>query len=130
MDRLKNRAFFWIVWAASLVLFMVPFSMAQADGIGLDKLYHLMIFGVLMFLAVHAFSKSKIQTLLFISAYALAVELIQGWLLPWRAFDMYDLLAGVTGALVVFLSELNEFMKVVIDPSPPRADGARLGGKR
>ena len=103
MNLTNKKTIFWLVWAMSLVLFLVPVSVERTEGIGLDKVYHSLIFALLMYLAQKAFIKNKVILLGVLSSYALSIELVQGLILPWRSFDVYDLLAGLVGLLVIFL---------------------------
>ena len=79
-----------------------------------DKLIHLFIFGVYVFLQVRGFAKQQrfsflrrhaaLMAVLIGSFLGLGTELMQEWVIPFRRGDVYDLIADVAGCLAGWLA--------------------------
>ena len=81
------------------------------DVPGMDKIVHLVMYGVLCFLLFCAVEKSrkqylKMQTLLLIilgsSAFGILMEVLQKTMTSVRNFDIYDIYANIIGVLLGF----------------------------
>ncbi|MGG9970543.1 VanZ family protein [Ferruginibacter sp. SUN002] len=76
----------------------------------IDKIIHLMLFGILAYLFMYPFKKStlnkkeKLQYFLRIaiavSIWGITTEFIQKFYIPNRSFDLYDWIADSVGALI------------------------------
>ena len=90
------------------ILFFLPGSAFPTENwlskIYFDKLVHIGLFAVLIFLWRSAFDSDqpKYNLILLFSAvlYGLAVEYIQRYFVPNRDFDLYDVLADTIGAII------------------------------
>jgi VanZ family protein len=104
--RNKTVAFSW--WIIMCILFFLPGSAFPTENwlskIYFDKLVHIGLFAVLIFLWRSAFvwELRNYNLILLFSAllYGFAVEFIQRYFVPNRDFDMYDVLADTIGAMI------------------------------
>jgi VanZ family protein len=104
--RNKTVAISW--WIIMCVLFFLPGSAFPSENwlskIYFDKLVHIGLFAVLLFLWRSAFDWELPNynfILLFLALlYGLAVEFIQRYFVPNRDFDLYDVLADTIGAMI------------------------------
>lgn len=73
------------------------------DAIHFDKWVHIGLFAVLIFLWRASFNLDldHYNSILLLAAfvYGLSVEVIQKYWIPNRSFDLFDLLADMTGAI-------------------------------
>ena len=79
-----------------------------------DKLIHLFIFGVYVFLQIRGFAKQQqfpflqrhavMVALLIGILLGLGTELMQEWIIPYRRGDVFDLIADVVGCLAGWLA--------------------------
>lgn len=107
--RSKWLAIGWFVFIS--VLFFLPGSALPQEGwlkqIYFDKWVHTGFFALLVFLWLSAFHNgSKYFTpflLTAIALYAVLVEIIQKEWIPNRSFDVYDIIADITGAVLGLL---------------------------
>jgi len=102
--------FFWFYTLMVILLCILPINSSESSlnniyiiSIRLDYLVHLFLFSPWMFLwkyfTKHSFHKNVSKTILFISVgcmFAFGAELIQLYL-PYRAFNINDLIANMTG---------------------------------
>lgn len=105
-------AWFFIV----LVIMCLPGheipQISWLEGINLDKLLHISVFGLLTVLFCWPFYKSSInkkerlqyfiKIAIATSIWGLTTELIQKYLVPGRYFDILDWIADSVGALIAF----------------------------
>jgi|SRR3989344_8492555 len=100
----SSTRIFWIAFSASCVIFFAPLAVEEPRGLGLDKLIHSAIFAVLYLLAIRAYASYQTRVVIFLCAYAYAIEIVQGTLLSTRRFDYLDIVFDVFGLLVVVLA--------------------------
>ena len=93
---------FWLLFAMSLFLFFGPVSVPEVTGLGLDKLGHLALFGTMTYTGVVSF-RHRYRLIFLLLIYSVAVEFIQGAILPWRSFDFLDAVAGIMGILIIVI---------------------------
>jgi hypothetical protein len=104
--RNKTVAISW--WIIMCILFFLPGSAFPGENwlskIYFDKLVHIGLFAVLLFLWRSAFDwelPNYNLVLLFLALlYGLAVEFIQRYFVSNRDFDLYDVLADTIGAMI------------------------------
>ena len=104
--RYKSVAVAWFI--IMCILFFLPGSdLPQAnwlDAIYFDKWVHIGLFAVLIFLWRSSFDLDfdHYNWILLLSAllYGLSVEFIQKYWIPNRSFDLFDLLADMTGSIL------------------------------
>ena len=104
----------------TLVLLTLPGSVfpkqSWLDNLQLDKMVHVGLFSVLVFLFFFPFIKGNItgkkkkQILIWIAiaglAYGIVMEFIQKYWIPNRSFDVFDILADGVGCFIpVFFSK-------------------------
>jgi len=115
--RYKTVAIAWFI--IMCILFFLPGSdLPQAnwmDVIYLDKLVHIGLFAVLIFLWKSSFDLdlNHYNWVLLLSAilYGLAVEFIQKCWVPNRSFDLFDLLADTAGSILGLIVWLRVYKK-------------------
>ena len=101
----KSKIIFWLLFVASLVLFFSPIQVEEHGGLGLDKIVHVIIFGVLMLSGSKSYSsKGKLALLLLL--YVAAVEIIQANFVPHRSGDIYDAMAGGIGVAIAVFAKI------------------------
>ena len=97
-----------------VILSTIPlaFPQKEAQVIEIDKLAHVFAyfcFATSLFLALDLdwkFKTSKNWTIISAFALGLVLEIIQGSFLPYRSFELYDILANTLGiVLFIFLSK-------------------------
>lgn len=115
--RYKTVAVSWFV--IMCILFFLPGSALPKenwlDVIHFDKWVHVGLFAVLVFLWRGAFdwevSYYNIVLLFFAFAYGLLVEFIQKNWVPNRSFDLFDVLADMTGGIIGLITWLRVYKK-------------------
>jgi VanZ family protein len=104
--RYKAVAITWLF--IMCILFFLPGSAFPSENwlgeIYFDKLVHVGLFTVLIFLWRSAFNSEfanyNLALLLSALVYGLAVEFIQRYFVPNRDFDLYDVVADITGSFL------------------------------
>jgi VanZ family protein len=101
--RRKELAVGWLLFIS--ILFFIPGSDLPKkpwfSDIHIDKWVHVGLFTVLLFLWKAAFRKPGTSIMIMLAVlYGLFVEIFQGWLVPNRSFDLYDLLADTAGSVL------------------------------
>lgn len=116
---MNYKIYFWGLFVASLVLFFAPISISQAQGFGLDKVVHFGLFFALHFLVIRCYPKQHKKLILYLAAYVVVVEFVQGSILDYRAFELLDMVFGILGLLASHLFDnwKSKKSKRVIDPS-------------
>jgi len=94
------KILFWSVFIVSPILFFAPMPATVGSGLGLDKLAHILIFMALETLVLWSYPLKKSFSTVAIIFYAPIVEVIQGYLLTYRSFGWYDMLAGWAGVVL------------------------------
>lgn len=94
---MKSKLAFWIIWAASAVLFFSPLAVEERVGLGLDKIVHIVLFAALVILGLLTYQKYKIQVIVLLFFYTVTTELIQKHYIPHRNFDAFDILSDSIG---------------------------------
>lgn len=100
----KLLAILWLL-LISLLCFLPGSALPKAnwlDDISFDKWVHFGLFTVLLFLWRFEFPSAKNYDLLIVliaALYGFGIEVIQHYFIPNRSFDLYDILADVTGAI-------------------------------
>jgi len=115
--RYKAVALSWLILMS--ILFVLPGSAIPKenwfDRIHVDKLAHIGLFAVLIFLWRSSFDwniNSYQFVLLFLALlYGLLIEFIQLYWVPNRSFDFYDVLSDMIGSIVGLLVWLGVYKK-------------------
>jgi len=115
--RYKAVALSWLILMS--ILFVLPGSAIPKenwfDRIHVDKLAHIGLFAVLIFLWRSSFDwniNSYQLVLLFLALlYGLLIEFIQLYWVPNRSFDFYDVLSDMIGSIVGLLVWLGVYKK-------------------
>ena len=91
------------------------------DKIWLDKWVHVFLFMVLVILWGKVYSNKKIiqndtrkiffQIMLLGFSYGIAMELVQKYFVPYRSFDLIDILADGVGCFIGYLISVKRFVK-------------------
>ena len=103
----RNRAVAVSWFIIMSILFFLPGSdlphAGWLEAIHFDKWVHIGLFAVLIFLWRSSFDLDldHYNSILLLAAlvYGLSVEVIQKYWIPNRSFDLFDLLADMTGAI-------------------------------
>ncbi|MGZ5136151.1 MAG: VanZ family protein, partial [Flavitalea sp.] len=101
------------------ILFFIPGSSIPKQNwlthIQFDKIVHIGLFAVLVFLwrsAFHYSEKHYNALLIMVSGfYGLLIEILQGFAVPNRDFDLYDLVADVAGSFLGILVWMRVYKK-------------------
>lgn len=103
-----------LVWTFIIfILLVLPGNMLPNENHltipNLDKLIHMILFGSFVFLWSFYFAakdpknvksgKRFLRILVIACLYGIAMEFIQKYLIPNRDFDLYDIVADITGAV-------------------------------
>jgi VanZ family protein len=99
-----------IIWAALiLILTLLPGKTIPGVPVwGIDKIAHLFLFAVLMYLALQGLGnqgivKKKIIILFLLCfSYGILIEILQNFI-PGRSFSVYDITANTAGIAVGYL---------------------------
>lgn len=94
---MKYKLSFWGLFLTSAVLFFAPISVPGASGLGLDKVVHFGLFFALHFLVIRCYPKRHKELILYLAVYAVVVELVQGSILEYRAFELLDMVFAILG---------------------------------
>lgn len=113
----KSLAISWLLIMS--VLFVLPGSALPKehwlDTIHFDKIVHIGLFAVLIFLWKSSFNRNSANYnwMLLLSAllYGLLVEFVQLNWVPNRSFDLYDVVADMSGSVVGLLVWLGVYKK-------------------
>lgn len=87
---------FWLWLATVWVLSTIPLH--APDVPSGDKIGHFVSYGLLAFLAGNL-DQNRLRVWAWVSLMGVAVECVQ-YFLPWRSFELLDMLANSTGALL------------------------------
>ena len=106
----KTKYLSLLLLVAIIVLSLVPLDIKLYEhwvlGIRLDYLAHFVAFFPLLFIAKIIFSRAKLlYSFIGLAVFIFGLELIQG-LIPYRQFDIYDLIAGEVGLLASYITLL------------------------
>ena len=101
----KWSALSWLVFIS--ILFVLPGSAIPHENwfskVYLDKWVHVTLFSILVFLWRSAFQLPwrgyNLMLLLLAAGYGIGVEYVQEAWVPNRSFDVYDILADITGSV-------------------------------
>jgi len=96
----KNKGFLTalLYTLAVLAVSLTPLpDNAQPPGQS-DKLIHCLLYAVMYFLWARAVNVSKSRLMLFLAAFGLIIEILQGSLPLHRSFDWWDWAADIVGA--------------------------------
>ncbi len=101
------------------VLFFIPGSSIPKQNwltyVQFDKIVHIGLFAVLLFLWRGAFESSaryyNARLIIAAGIYGLLIEVMQGKLVPNRDFDLYDLVADVAGSFLGLLVYMRVYKK-------------------
>ncbi len=81
--------------------------MSWMDYLAPDKLAHAVVYGILSYLAIRAYSadnqvlwKHLAIVAILASGYGILMEIIQGTFFPHRFFEVPDIIANIIGSLV------------------------------
>ena len=115
--RILSNRFPAVVWTIIIfILLALPGNMLPNENHltipNLDKLVHVFLFGSFVFLWSFYFAAKKentnqlgsrfIRILILACSYGIAMEFVQKYFIPNRDFDIYDIIADITGACAAF----------------------------
>ncbi len=100
-----------ILWALLILgLSISPSIQMPETVIAPDKLGHLVAYGILTWLIIKALEKNKKLssktanlTVLTVSMYGIALEIVQWAFFPNRFFEVWDMVANFSGAVLSYL---------------------------
>ena len=95
-----------IIWAAIMLLattMKTGDEMPKFEIPYFDKIVHFVIFGVLGFLISYEKRRLEVSTAVICAGFGIAIEIIQSFL-PWRSFEVADMVADTIGALAGMLA--------------------------
>lgn len=98
---INYKQVFWASWVVSLFLFFARVPVAEPSGLGLDKLAHVAIFGALTYFGARAYGEKIILLAALLVTYAVSIEFLQKALFPYRSFEIYDIVAGLIGIVIM-----------------------------
>ncbi len=102
----KVYKYLFVIW--SIVLFTLTslpsLTLPKKDEIGIDKLAHLIFYFIFAFLFVKSYQNTKkaTQKLLYLTAFIPLLDELHQIPISGRYFSFWDILADVTGMLIVF----------------------------
>lgn len=112
-----------IIWAL-IILYLSSSPNIQLppsfwDFLAVDKLGHLVFYGILAFLIAFAFFKSAdvikkkllLKSLILSSFYGICLEIMQYSFFPNRHFEILDIIANISGSLIGILIFKYIFLK-------------------
>jgi len=117
---------FAIVWLLTItILLCIPGTkfpkITWADKIWLDKWIHVFLFMVLVIVWNKVYSGKKniqnnirkifFQIMIIGFLYGIAMELVQKYFIPFRSFDIGDILADGIGSFIGYLISVKRFVK-------------------
>ncbi len=111
-----------IIWfAISFYLLTIPGKrlpqIGWLDKLHADKLVHITMFFVLSYLFIYPVKKSQNRDFWMITIcfaaiiYGIAMEFVQKYFIPFRSFDVNDMIADAVGALAAFFWLKYKFTK-------------------
>lgn len=108
-----------IIWALVILgLSISPGIQLPETIVAPDKLGHLIAYGVLSWLLIRALAKNKslssknaILAVLAVTVYGIALEFVQWAFFPNRYFEVWDMVANATGAVLSYLAFTFYFTK-------------------
>jgi VanZ family protein len=123
MFKWKIFQYKWVAVSWLLVISLLFFLPGSAlpkenwlDRIHFDKLVHVGLFAILIFLWKSSFNWNfgSYNWFLLFSAllYGFLVEFIQLWWVPNRSFDLYDVLSDMTGSVIGLFVWLRVYKKI------------------
>ncbi len=100
------------LWACIIfVLSTIPSIQMPGRFIAPDKLGHLVVYGILNWLIFRALAKRQtfttknaILATLFVTGFGIAMEFVQWAFFPNRFFEVWDMLANFTGAILSYFA--------------------------
>ena len=99
-----------ITWSiVVLILTLIPGNeLPDVQIVGIDKIVHVCIFGVLMILTSYGLYKlssrrAVLIAILYTCAFGITIELIQPFV-PGRSFSYFDIIANTLGAAFGYMS--------------------------
>jgi VanZ family protein len=126
LKRDASRIVFAIIWLLLVTsLLCIPGTklpkVTWEDKIWLDKWVHVFLFMVLVILWSKAYSNKKniqnnirkifFQIMILGFLYGISMELVQKYFIPFRSFDLFDILADGVGCFIGYLLSLKRFVK-------------------
>src|SRR5689334_20778044 len=107
--RYKWVTFSWLIFIS--ILFVLPGSALPKENfltdIHFDKWVHIGLFFILVYLWRSAYEGKQMGSIFFLLVFSLcygfAVEFVQENWVPNRSFDLYDVLADMTGAVLAII---------------------------
>jgi VanZ family protein len=101
-----------IIWAAVIFGMSIgPSIQLPETAISPDKIGHLIAYGILTLLIIKALekkeklsSKTGNLTVLTVSIYGIALEIVQWAFFPNRYFEVWDMVANFLGSLLCYLA--------------------------
>jgi VanZ family protein len=108
-----------IIWAAIIFGMSIgPSIQLPETAISPDKIGHLAAYGILTWLIIKALEKNKKLssktgnlTVLTVSMYGIALEIVQWAFFPNRFFEVWDMFANFSGAVLSYLAFTFYFTK-------------------
>ncbi len=97
----KLWASLWIILVTFLSLY--PFKSSGIGVQGVDKAVHLFLYSVMFILLFNWKQKEKFWIFFFCGTYGLAMELGQHYFIPGRYFEVWDLIANISGSFLGFV---------------------------
>ena len=127
MNRNVSIIAFAVIWLLLVTsLLCIPGTklpkITWQDKIWLDKWVHIFLFMILVTLWSKAYSNIKdthscsrkifLQIMITGIVYGIAMEIVQKYFIPFRSFDVGDIIADAIGCFVGYLISIKKFMTV------------------
>lgn len=97
----KLWASLWIILVTFLSLY--PFKSSGIGVQGIDKLIHVFLYGIMFILLFIWKPEEKFWNFFFCGTYGFAMELSQHFFIPGRYFEVWDLIANISGSFLGFV---------------------------
>ena len=96
-------AYSWAIIIMALMLMQPPSQMKEWTVIGIDKIGHFGVFGIMSFLFMMAYESKNIKSLFWVvflgvSLYSFTLECLQTLPITKRDFDILDIIANIIGS--------------------------------
>jgi len=118
---------FAIIWFLVItILLCIPGTklpkITWEDKIWFDKWIHVFLFMVLVILWSKAYSSKKnirvnlrklfFQIMVLCLLYGILMELVQNYFIPFRSFDLFDIIADGVGCAIGYFISIKRFVKI------------------
>ena len=97
------KLLFWIYVVIILYFAFIPHS--SSSILYMDKVKHCLAFIIFAFLIQKSYKVNNLFTMLYVMLFGVFIEFVQIFI-PYRSADVFDVLADITGGLIVILIKI------------------------